>query len=100
MKLSDLRKLDKDDLLSAMGLEESNPAGDFFTGLGLFAVGLLVGAGLGILFAPKRGSEMREQVGDVIRNRSRDAMDYAQQLGAEAGVSSPMPGSSPMTGNR
>ncbi len=100
MKLSDLRNLDKDTLLNAIGLEEKNATGDFFAGLGLFAVGLLVGAGLGILFAPKRGAEMREQMGEAIKSRGREAMDYAQQLGAEAGVSVPGGSSSPMTGGR
>ena len=45
-----------------LGLERRTPAGDLFTGLGLFAVGVLVGAGLGLMFAPKRGDEMRQLV--------------------------------------
>ena len=88
--------IDREALLKRMGLEERSPAGDFFTGLGLFAVGVLVGAGLGMLFAPKRGEEMREQVSDAWRNRGRVAQDFGRDLGMEAGstASNPMGGSS------
>ncbi len=92
MKLSDLRKLDRGDLLKLVGLEERTPAGDFLGGLGLFAVGMLVGAGLGLLFAPKRGEEIRGQMGEILRRRGRQA----EEFGTEAGVSAPLPGS-PMT---
>jgi len=37
--------LERDAVLKRIGLEERTPAGDLFTGLGLFAVGVLVGAG-------------------------------------------------------
>ena len=37
--------LDRDAMLRRLGLEERTPTGDFFTGLGLFSVGVLVGAG-------------------------------------------------------
>jgi hypothetical protein len=97
MKLSDLRKLDRDDLLRLIGLEERTPAGDVLGGLGLFAVGMLVGAGLGLLFAPKRGEEIRGQMGDIIRRRGRQAEELGERFGAEAGVTSQTPGS-PMTG--
>ena len=42
------------------GLEESQGSnGAFFTGL---LAGTLIGAGLGVLFAPRRRAELREQV--------------------------------------
>ncbi len=63
--------LDREALLKRMGLEERTPAGDFFTGLGLFAVGVLVGAGLGLMFAPKRGDEMRQTLNEAWKNRGR-----------------------------
>ncbi len=96
MKIGDLRNFDKGDLLEMLGLEERTPTSDFFTGLGLFAVGVLVGAGLGMLFAPKRGEEIREQVSDAWRNRGRVAQDFGRDLGMEAGstASNPMGGSS------
>ncbi len=78
--------IDREALLARMGLEERSPAGDFFTGLGLFAVGVLVGAGLGLMFAPKRGDEMRATLGDAWKNRGRGEQDYARDLGAEGPV--------------
>ncbi len=78
--------LDRETLLKRMGLEERTPAGDFFTGLGLFAVGVLVGAGLGLMFAPKRGDEMRATLNEAWKNRGRGEQDYQRDLGAESGV--------------
>ncbi len=81
--------MDREALLRRVGLEERSPAGDFFTGLGLFAVGVLVGAGLGLMFAPKRGEEMRSALNEAWRNRGRRAQDFAHDLGAETGVTAP-----------
>ncbi len=78
--------LDRDAILDRLGLEERSPAGDFFTGLGLFSIGVLVGAGLGLMFAPKRGDEMRAALNDAVRNRMGRAQDMAHELGAETGV--------------
>jgi hypothetical protein len=84
--------IDRDELLERIGLERRTPAGDFFTSLGLFAVGVLVGAGLGLMFAPKRGDEMRSALNDAWRNRGRRAQDFARDLGVESGVSPPTTG--------
>jgi gas vesicle protein len=78
--------IDREALLKRMGLEERTPAGDFFTGLGLFAVGVLVGAGLGLMFAPKRGEEMRATLNEAWRNRGRGEPDYQRDLGTETSV--------------
>ncbi len=76
--------IDREALLKRMGLEERSPAGDFFTGLGLFAVGVLVGAGLGLMFAPKRGEEIRATLNEAWRNRGRGEQDFERDLGAES----------------
>ncbi len=78
--------MDRDTILRRMGLEERTPGGDFFTGLGLFSVGVLVGAGLGLIFAPKRGDEMRAALNGAWRNRVRPGQDFPAELGGEAGV--------------
>ena len=78
--------IDREALLKRMGLEERSPAGDFFTGLGLFAVGVLVGAGLGLMFAPKRGEEMRQTLNEAWKNRGRGEQDYQRDLGAESSL--------------
>ncbi len=79
--------MDRETLLKRMGLEERSPAGDFFTGLGLFSIGVLVGAGLGLMFAPKRGEEMRQTLNEAWKNRGRGEQDYQRDLAAE----SPLP---------
>jgi len=78
------RYVDRDAMLRAMGLEQRTPAGDFFTGLGLFSIGVLVGAGLGLMFAPSRGNEMRQKMGE--RWRSRRAQDEQRNAGLEGGL--------------
>jgi hypothetical protein len=82
------RAMDRDALLRRVGLEERTPAGDFFTGLGLFSVGVLVGAGLGLMFAPKRGEEVRAALNERWKNRGRGGQDFERDLGSEAGVPS------------
>ena len=87
MTLKGMRKaMDRDMLLRRMGLEERTPTGDFFTGLGLFSIGVLVGAGLGLMFAPKRGEEIRASLNEAWRSRGRGGQDFRSDLGAEAGV--------------
>jgi hypothetical protein len=83
-----MRKMwDRDVVLDRLGLERRTPAGDFFTGLGLFSIGVLVGAGLGLMFAPKRGEEMRSALNEAWRNRSaRRGPEYGHELGAEGGM--------------
>jgi hypothetical protein len=80
------RLMDRDELLKRVGLEERSPGGDFFTGLGLFSIGVLVGAGLGVMFAPKRGEEMRSALNEAWRNRGRGGPDYPRDVGGEAGI--------------
>jgi hypothetical protein len=84
------RYVDRDVLLRAMGLEQRSPAGDFFTGLGLFSVGVLVGAGLGLVFAPTTGDQMRQRMGERWRSRRAGAPDDQRELGADASGLPPM----------
>lgn len=81
---------DRDEMLRRVGLEERTPAGDFFTGLGLFSIGVLVGAGLGLMFAPKRGDEMRSALNEAWKSRGRAGQDFRKDLGNEAGVPPPV----------
>ncbi|HVI74240.1 MAG TPA: YtxH domain-containing protein [Anaeromyxobacteraceae bacterium] len=79
-----VKGMDRGDVLHRLGLEEHTPTSDFFTGLGLFAVGVLVGAGLGVMFAPKPGAETRSQLTDTLRNRgNRMAEDLGRRMGVE-----------------
>lgn len=60
--LKDLRKLDRDDLLDIIGLQRKSTTDWIAPTLGALSVGILLGAGLGLLFAPKAGSELREDL--------------------------------------
>ena len=65
-----LKDLSSDDVLGALGLQSRQTAGDYILpALGIFGVGVLVGASLGLLFAPKPGAELRHQIGDKVRRR-------------------------------
>ncbi len=92
--------LDREEMLKRLGLEQRTPAGDAFTGLGLFAVGVLVGAGLGLMFAPKRGDEMRQLVGEAWKNRGRTGQeDFQRHMGVESGLPPTPTGSHSPTGS-
>lgn len=63
MKLQDLRKMDKDDFLGLIGLETKHSvANRLFGTLGVLGIGVLVGAGVALLLAPKGGNEMRHDL--------------------------------------
>jgi hypothetical protein len=68
MKLNDIRNMDKDDLLGLLGLEtKHSSAGRLLGTLGIFGVGLLVGAGVALLMAPKAGSDLRQDLRTKMR---------------------------------
>jgi hypothetical protein len=88
--LKALRNMDKDDLLNLVGLETRRTTADWLVPtLTAFSVGVLVGAGIGLMLAPKSGSELRED----LRNRMTGG-----GIGAGTGPGSFAPGSQPPTG--
>jgi len=68
MKLQDVKNLEKDDVLAMLGLQarESGTA-RLLGALGTFGVGILVGAGVALLLAPKAGRELRHDIGRKLR---------------------------------
>ena len=75
-----LQDIDKDDVLEALGLEErSSPWATTFGTLGIFALGCIVGAGIGLAFAPKSGEEFRSELGERMRKKA-DEMGVSEQF--------------------
>jgi len=68
-----LQDLDRDDMLEAVGLQERNSAwSTAFGSIGIFALGCLVGAGIGLAFAPKAGQEFRNEIGERVRRKANE----------------------------
>lgn len=69
-----------DAALAAIGLQPRRTTTDYILPvIGIFGVGVLVGAGLGLMLAPKRGSELR---GDI-RDRARSVASRLRRRGQE-----------------
>ena len=74
--IKDLKNLDRDSVLSSLGLRERPEVPDqLLPALGIFTAGLLVGACMGLLMAPKSGRSMRRQ----LRRGATDIVDKAQE---------------------
>jgi hypothetical protein len=69
--LQNLKELDKDDILAALGLQTRTSTAGWLAGsLGIFGVGLLVGAGVSLLLAPKTGRELRQELTQRLRKET------------------------------
>lgn len=55
-----------------------------FGGALLFVTGAAVGAALGVLFAPRSGTETREQLGDWIKERREKGEDLLNKVKEES----------------
>lgn len=88
MKLSDIRDLDKEDILSVLGLASKPTVAERWLGsAGVFGLGLLVGAGVALLLAPKSGQDLREDLSQRLRDLREDAEEAADGLSARASES-------------
>lgn len=81
ISMRDLKKLDRDDLLEMIGLQRSSSTDWVAPALTALGVGLLVGAGLGLLLAPKAGAELRGDLRDRLRS-AQDALPERLRPGA------------------
>ena len=74
MKLEDIRNMDKDDFLGLLGLQTKHSFTNQLLGtLGTFGVGLLVGAGVALLLAPKAGNDLRHDLRAKLHREGKSA---------------------------
>ncbi len=67
-----MKSFGRDQILEALGIERHNPYAMVGQAIGVFGVGILVGTALGLVFAPKAGGELRNDLAgrfDELRNR-------------------------------
>ena len=82
--IKDLKKLDRETILSNLGLQERPDVQDqLLPALGIFTAGLLVGAGMGLLMAPKTGRTMRRQLRRGATDMVEKAQDTVEELRGE-----------------
>jgi gas vesicle protein len=63
MKLRDLTDIEKDDILGALGLQTKSSTTSWLMGtLGIFGLGMVIGAGVALMIAPKPGAELRRDL--------------------------------------
>ena len=71
-----------EEIIRALGLQtRRSAAGDVVPSVALFGAGLLVGAGLALLFAPTAGRELREELGEraaELRERAASVLESAE----------------------
>jgi hypothetical protein len=80
MKLNDIKNLSKDDILSALGLQEKpSGLGSVMGPLGLLGLGLIVGAGAALMIAPRPGRQLRKELSERLNGTARRLADSARE---------------------
>jgi hypothetical protein len=78
-----LNEIDVDDILEALGLERRGFTGvaSLVPAISMFAIGAVVGAAVGMAFAPRPGSEMRQDLGRRVDEIKKKIGTNGQQKG-------------------
>lgn len=95
LSLKDLKKLDRDDVLDLIGLETRRTTAETaLPALGIFAAGLLVGVGVGLLIADKPGQQLRGDLRQRIQggqDKLTTAINSARSSDTQQGAGSTVP---------
>jgi hypothetical protein len=74
-----------DEIIRALGLHARRSTGsEMVPSLALFGAGVLVGAGLALLFAPTSGRELREELGERAAELKDRAASVVESTASEA----------------
>ncbi len=75
----------KEDIASAVGLQtRSSTTGDMLAAFAIFGTGMILGAGLALLFAPKSGDEIRHDIAEKVGEIGEHLRASAPQPAASA----------------
>ncbi|NRD68053.1 YtxH domain-containing protein [Corallococcus exiguus] len=95
LSLKDLKKLDRDDVLDLIGLETRRTTAETaLPALGIFAAGVLVGVGVGLLLADKPGQQLRGDLRQRIQggqDKLATAINTARGSETQQGAGSTVP---------
>src|SRR4029450_12792241 len=87
-----------DDLLRSIGLQQQRTANDAAFGMiGAFALGTVVGGALALLFAPKPGHQLRQDLGERLDDATQRIKDQSQRIKDQLTPTSSSPSSSSPT---
>ena len=76
MKWQDLKDMDKDDFLGMVGLQTKRSfTRELLGSLGPFGIGLVVGAAVALLLAPKPGRDLRQDLRTKLRRSKSDGAE-------------------------
>ena len=85
---------DSDDILEKLGVESRRSSIDkVMPAVAVFAAGVAVGVGIGLILAPKSGSELRGDLQSQFRRAKGRMMREAEELGADGEHPAPSPAS-------
>ncbi len=73
-----------EEIIRALGMQTRSSHSDMMPGLALFGAGILVGAGLALLFAPSSGRELREELGQRVGELRDRVVSATDENGAGA----------------
>lgn len=95
LSLKDLKKLDRDDVLELIGLETRRTTAETaLPALGIFAAGVLVGVGVGLLLADRPGQQLRGDLRQRIQggqDKLATAINNARGTESQQGAGSTVP---------
>lgn len=81
MNLDNFKALGKEEILHMLGMEARRDTGTVVaSALAVFGLGVVVGAGVGLLLAPRTGRELRKDIGQRIRHAPEAVAALPQQM--------------------